>query len=82
MAILFTCVTEGIVWAITRLVKEIIWVCFQVYFTTFFRMRPIISENYLKAVYSNIFYFVSFNKICKNMFDLMDLVIYYVNTWV
>jgi hypothetical protein len=25
-----------------------------------------------------MFYSVSFNKICKNMYDLMDLVIYYV----
>jgi hypothetical protein len=48
MAILFTCVLKGIVWAITRLVLEIIWICFQVYF---FLMRPIISGNYLKAVY-------------------------------
>jgi hypothetical protein len=29
-----------------------------------------------------MFYSISFNKICKNMCDLMDLVIYYVNTWV
>jgi hypothetical protein len=43
--------SEGIVWAITRLVLEIIWVCFQVYFTTFFQMKPIISGNYVKAVY-------------------------------